>query len=63
MPSRITFASERGKSPLGLKIEEDVEDVLAAWKAAKGLPFPLTNHRGERIYVNPATVAYWQPVK
>ena len=36
-------------------------DPNAAWVAAAGNPFALTMDPGVRpVYVNPATVAYWQ---
>jgi hypothetical protein len=61
MATRIVFAAARGEHSLSVDVEEDVNGVFDAWTAAKNLPFPLTLSTGEdqKVWINPATVAYW----
>jgi len=61
MPTTIVFAASRGDSSVTLRVAESPDQVHAAWVAAAGNPFALTMDPGVRpVYVNPATVAYWQ---
>jgi hypothetical protein len=61
MATRIYFAADRGDRALTLDVEEDVDKVFEAWTAAGGQPFDLTESRASsKVWINPATVAYWQ---
>jgi antitoxin component of RelBE/YafQ-DinJ toxin-antitoxin module len=63
MPTRITFAAQRGDNPLGVTVQEAPDQVMKAWIAAQGLPFSLTREEESKVYINPATVAFWQETK
>lgn len=54
MASVVHFAADNVSAP----VEEDVSDVMSAWREAHGLPFRLTHRKTGEIFVNPATIAY-----
>jgi hypothetical protein len=61
MPSTIVFAASRGDSSVTLRVAESPDEIFSAWVDAAGRPMTLTMDPGVRpVYVNPATVAYWQ---
>jgi hypothetical protein len=62
MPTRIVFAIQRAEDrPLAVRVSQGPDDVFSEWKDAKGLPFALERDRGGgRVYINPATIAYWE---
>ena len=62
MGTTIVFAATRGDTPLTLHVDEETNGVYEAWVAAQGLPFQLT-HQDERVWVNPAAVAYFHPAR
>jgi hypothetical protein len=62
MATLIRFAATGAEGrAIAVRVVEDTEAVFGAMTAAGGLPFALTSERQERIYVNPATITYWQP--
>jgi hypothetical protein len=65
MATRIVFAGGSGEGRLSVRVEEDVNDVWDAWRAAQGLAFALTRDGSddEKVWVNPATIAYWEEAR
>ena len=65
MPTTIVFAAPHGDRSLAVQVQEEPEDVFAAWTAAGGLPFALTEaETGEaQVWISPATVAYWHETR
>ena len=61
MTTRIVFAASRGENLLTVSVEEDGQQVIDAWVAAATLPFKLTDTvTSKEVWINPATVAYWE---
>ena len=61
MPTRIYFAAGPRDRPLRIDVEEEPGKVFEAWKDANGMAFELTeNANKHKLWVNPATVAYWE---
>jgi hypothetical protein len=61
MATRIVFAAGRGEHALSIGVEEGGDEVFESWKAAAGQPFALTETLNSgKIWINPATVAYWE---
>ena len=63
MPTLINFAAGHGETPLGLAVEESPEEVAEALANAGGAPVRLRQRSGDVVYVNPATVAFWQEAR
>jgi len=42
-------------------VKEDPAAVYNALNQAHGLPTRLTAEDGSEVYVNPATITYWEP--
>lgn len=59
MPTVITFTAQRGDNVLTLVVDQEPDEVMAAYNAANGQPFPLEQVGGDRVYVQPLTIAYW----
>jgi hypothetical protein len=56
----VYFAAPHGDSVLSVRVEEDPEEVLTAWNNAARQPFVLSqSSSGKRVWINPASVAYW----
>jgi hypothetical protein len=55
VPTDIFFAGEN----VHVTVDEDPGQVAEAFNSAGGLPFRLTVASGQRVYVNPSTVAFW----
>jgi hypothetical protein len=61
MATRIVFAASRGDSSLSVNVEEDSSEVYEAWTEAAGRPFKVTDSLNSNVvWINPATVAYWE---
>ena len=60
MPTYIYFAG----AGVHVNVDEDPDQVAAAFTAAGGLPFRLTGQGdGGEVYINPATVAFWSALE
>jgi hypothetical protein len=60
--TRIVFAAPGVKGGVLTQVfVEEPAQVLEAFIAKGGLPFPLTarSRREDAVYVNPSTIAYW----
>lgn len=55
----ITFTGQRGDNALTLVVDQDPDQVMAAYNASLGQPFPLEQVGGDRVYVQPRTIAFW----
>jgi hypothetical protein len=62
MATRIVFAAARNERFLSVDVQEDLKGVFDAWREAPRMPFPLTTDSGEKVWINPATVAYFHEV-
>jgi hypothetical protein len=64
MATRIVFAAARDERFLSVDVQEDLKGVFDAWREAPRMPFPLTKSMdsGEKVWINPATVAYFHEV-
>jgi hypothetical protein len=60
MPTVIYFIGSRGDQPLTLNVEEDPDQVMYAMNASADRPIPLERKGGGKVYVQPATIAYWR---
>jgi hypothetical protein len=61
MATRIVFAAARGDSSLSVNVEEEGDKVYESWVTAGDRPFVLTdNLNSNKVWINPATVAYWE---
>ena len=60
MPTRLVFAAARGESPLVVRVDGTPIEVLDQWIEAGGQPFIMEKENGERVYINPTAVAYWE---
>jgi hypothetical protein len=65
MPTTIVFAAPHGDRSLAVRVEQDPNDVFAAWTAAGGLPFALTEAEADeaQVWISPGTVAYWHETR
>jgi hypothetical protein len=59
MATRIVFAAARDERFLSVDVQEDLKGVFDAWREAPRMPFPLTTDSGEKVWINPTTVAYF----
>jgi hypothetical protein len=60
LSTTVYFAAPHGDSVLSIRVEENPEEVLTAWNNAARQPFALSqSSSGKRVWINPATVAYW----
>lgn len=63
MATRIVFSASHGEGLLSVDVEEDLNGVFDAWTSGgAGMPFALTKTGTgeEKVWINPATVAYWE---
>ena len=60
MATRIYFAAGQGDDTLHIDVEEEAGEVFKALVKGNQMPFELTESpNGHKVWVNPATVAYW----
>ena len=59
MATVITFTGQRGDNPLTLVVDKDPDEVMAAYSASHGQPFPLEQVGGGQVYIQPLTIAFW----
>jgi hypothetical protein len=61
MATRILFISQDADGePLELHVALSAEEVFKEWTRAGDLPFRLEQVDGTPVYINPATVAFWE---
>jgi hypothetical protein len=61
MATRIVFAAARGDGSLSIDVEQTGVEIHSKWNEAGGQVFELTEAlNSERVWVNPATIAYWE---
>jgi hypothetical protein len=60
MATMIVFAAGAGDTSIHRIVSESPDEVHSKFLEAGGLPFKLTTGKGTEVYVNPATIAYWQ---
>ena len=61
LATRVVFnAQDTGGEPLAIRVVQGPNEVFTAWTRAGDRPFALEREGGGGVYINPATVAYWE---